>query len=96
MNDEERALQAIKELAKRKVEEQAPRVKRKAENSLIELGLTKEDLQQGAEAAAALKLANDLKNKELTLKANITDNISIGATISPRERAIRAMYNRSF
>jgi hypothetical protein len=78
------------------VEEQAPRVKRKAENSLIELGLTKEDLQQGAEAAAALKLANDLKNKELTLKANITDNISIGATISPRERAIRAMYNRSF
>ena len=96
MNDEERALQAIKELAKRKVEEQAPRAKRKAENSLIELGLTKEDLQQGAEAAAALKLANDLKNKELTLKANITDNISIGATISPRERAIRAMYNRSF
>jgi hypothetical protein len=96
MNDEERALQAIKELAKRKVEEQAPRVKRKAENSLIELGFTKEDLQQGAEAAAALKLANDLKNKELNLKANITDNISVGATISPREKAIRAMYNRSF
>jgi hypothetical protein len=96
MNDEERALQAIKELAKRKVEEQAPRVKRKAENSLIELGLTKEDLQQGAEAAAALKLANDLKNKELNLKANITDNLSVGATISPREKAIRAMYNRSF
>jgi hypothetical protein len=96
MNDEQRAIQAIKELAKVKAREQAPRAKRIIENDLIDLGLTRDDMRQGVEAAAALKLANDLKNKELNLKANITDEISIGATVSPREKAIRALYNKSF
>lgn len=96
MNDEQRALQTLKELAKAKAKEQTPRAKRIIENDLIDLGLTREDMRQGAEAAAALKLANDIKNKELNLKANITDEISIGATISPREKAIRALYNKSF
>jgi hypothetical protein len=96
MNDEQRAIQAIKELAKVKAREQAPRAKRIIENDLIDLGLTRDDMRQGVEAAAALKLANDLKNKELNLKTNLTDEISIGATISPREKAIRALYNKSF
>lgn len=96
MNDEQRAMQTLKELAKAKAKEQAPRVKRIVENDLIDLGLTRDDMRQGVEAAAALKLANDLKNKELNLKTNLTDEISIGATISPREKAIRALYNKSF
>jgi hypothetical protein len=96
MNDEQRALQALKELAKAKAKEQAPRARRIIENDLIDLGLTRDDMRQGVEAAAALKLANDLKNKELNLKTNLTDEISIGATISPREKAIRALYNKSF
>jgi hypothetical protein len=96
MNDEQRALQALKELAKAKAKEQAPRPKRIIENDLIDLGLTRDDMRQGVEAAAALKLANDLKNKELNLKTKLTDEISIGATISPRERAIKALYNKSF
>jgi hypothetical protein len=96
MNDEQRALQALKELAKAKAKEQAPRAKRIIENDLIDLGLTRDDMRQGVEAAAALKLANDLKNKELNLKTKLTDEISIGATISPRERAIKALYNKSF
>lgn len=96
-DDEEEARKKLQELAKyyAKPDIDAAKdvVKKKAENATLNLGL---DPEQVATSLAAAKIAQDVANKKLRLKGNITDNLSGELDISPREQAIRVLYNKSF
>jgi hypothetical protein len=98
MTQEEReAKEKLMELAKYyaapKLDEVKENVKDQVERGIASIGMNPDDV---ATAAAAAKAASDLANKRLSFQGNITDNISAEVSMSPREKAIRMMYNKSF
>ena len=95
--EEKEAQEKLKELAmyyaRPRLDQAKTDIKQEALRGISSLGMNPDDVTT---AVAAVKAAQDLSEGKLRLKAGITDNISGEVSMSPREKAIRLMYNKSF
>lgn len=95
--EEKEAQEKLKELAmyyaRPQLDQAKTDIKQEASRGISSLGMNPDDV---ATAVAAAKAASDLSQGKLKLKGNITDNLSGEVSMSPREKAIRLMYNKSF
>jgi hypothetical protein len=97
-NPEQReALNAIKRAAERKLEPVRAKLEKKVQDRAIasaeDIGIGRDTLEKIAGAAMA---ADALNRGEFEGGVNINDNLRLEGKISPREKAIKLLYNKSF
>lgn len=93
MNDEQRAMDAIRKVASIKAK---PYIKKAEENTLkklSQLGIEPDYLKYAAGTAKALEA---LKNQEIEGSVDISPNLELEGKMSPREKAIKLLYKKSF
>ena len=90
MNDKQRALDALKEITKKKLNPQTKKIKGKAVKSLKDLGLSDDMLKYVAGTLGAIGKG------EIGGGVDLNDNIELKGKISPREKAIKLLYNKGF
>lgn len=95
--EEEEAKQAIRRLASIKakpyLDQTAENVKKKAELKLSDLGVDPEYLKYAAGAAG---LADVLNRQEVEGSVDLSEDLKLQGKISPREKAIKLLYNKDF
>lgn len=95
--EEEEAKQAIRKLASIKakpyVDKTSEQIQKKAKLKLSDLGVDEDYMKYAAGAAG---LADALQKQELEGSVNLTDDLELEGKISPREKAIKLLYNKSF
>lgn len=94
---EEEMKEAIRKIASIKtkpyLDKTSKKLERKAEVELSDLGFNPDYIKYGAGAA---KLIDALNKKEIEGGVDIGPNTKIKGTISPREKAIKLLFNKSF
>jgi hypothetical protein len=95
--EQREALNAIKRVAERKLEpvrrNLEKRVQDRAVASVEDIGIGKDTLEKIAGASMA---ADALNRGEFEGGVNINDDFRLEGKISPRENAIKLLYNKSF
>jgi hypothetical protein len=95
--DERRALEAVRRVASMKAKPYTDRLGKRtqvrAENKLKDLGLGPEYL---GVAGLAAKLAEGAAREELEGEIDLTDDLKLEGRISPREKAIKLLYEKKF
>lgn len=97
MDDKEKALEAIKRAASKKLKPQKKQLEKKMRKrgiaSLKDLGIGDDALKYAAGAAMA---ADALNKGEVEGGIDLNDDLELRGKISPREKAIKLLYNKSF
>ena len=100
MNDDREkqdALEAIRKVASIKAKPYIDKLKEKAEKkaklSLSDLGVEPEYLKY---AAGDAKLADSLQKQELEAGIDVGEDLRLEGKMSPREKAIKLLYNKGF
>lgn len=95
--EQREALKAIRKVAERKLEPVRANLEKKVQDRAIasaeDIGIGRDTLEKIAGAAMA---ADALNRGEFEGGVNINDNLRLEGKISPRERAIKLLYNKSF
>jgi len=95
--DQREALNAIKRAAERKLEPVRAKLEKKAQDRVIasaeDIGIGRDTLEKIAGAAMA---ADALNRGEFQGGVDINDNLRLEGKMSPREKAIKLLYNKSF
>lgn len=95
--DEKKALEAMRKVASLKLKPYKDRMeeklKKKAKVSLSDLGIEPEYLKY---AAGAAKLADSLQKQELEAGIDVGEGLRLEGKMSPREKAIKLLYNKGF
>ena len=95
--EQREALNAIKKAAERKLEPVRAKLEKKVQDRAIasveDIGIGRDTLEKIAGAAMA---ADALNRGEFEGGVNIDDNLRLEGKISPREKAIKLLYNKSF
>lgn len=76
-----------------KLKPHAKKAKGRAIASLKDLGLSDDMLKY---AAGTAKVADMVNKKEIEGGIDLTDDLELKGKISPREKAIKLLYNKSF
>lgn len=99
VNDPEQreALNAIKKAAERKLEPSRKALEKKTKERVIDK-LEDNQVDEGIlrKIAAAAVAADAINRQQIGGTVNINDNLQLEADISPREKAIKLLYNKSF
>ena len=95
--EQREALNAIKRAAERKLEPVRAKLEKKVQDRAIasaeDIGIGRDTLEKIAGAAMA---ADALNRGEFEGGVNINDNLRLEGKMSPREKAIKLLYNKSF
>lgn len=97
MDDKQKALEAIKRAASKKIKPDLDKTKEKVVKrgvaSLKDLGIGDDALKYAAGAAMA---ADAIKNQSLEGGIDLNDDLKLKGKLSPKEKAIKLLYNKSF
>lgn len=89
-DNQKRAIEAIRQIAERKVASYAPAIKKKAELTLKDIGVEPETAAMGLGAA---KLLHDLGQGRFEYNG---DGLGVEATMRPEEKKLMLKYNKKF
>lgn len=94
-NEIEEAKKALIKVAQKKAKDMGvpEYVKDQAMSTANDIGISDDMLKYGAGAA---KLADILKNKEIEGSMDLSDDVKLKGKISPREKALKLLYKKSF
>jgi hypothetical protein len=90
MSDKERALESLKKIAKKKLKPQSDKIQKKATKSLKDLGLDNEMMKY------ALGTLGAIEKGEIEGGIKLNKNLELKGKVSPREKAIKLLYNKGF
>lgn len=95
MSEEEQAKQALIRLAQRKAKSSGleDKARDEAVTSLKDLGVSQDAMKYGAGAAS---LADMIAKDRIRINTDLSDDSELGAEISPRRKALKLLYNKSF